>query len=140
MRRSIRDQGKDIARLALKMGLLFLSNAKTRDEVGGRIKHHMDDVSDTVSRGYQEAADRLEAASDALRGRRYWPSYMANFVAGLGMGVGLGLLFAPAAGADTRQQIAGKVRDVKDRVVRSSSRESERGFSYGEPATGTQGD
>ena len=35
---------------------------------------------------------------------------------GLGIGIGVGLLLAPASGEETRNNLASKARDIRDRV------------------------
>lgn len=41
---------------------------------------------------------------------------MKSFLIGLGLGVAAGLLFAPASGEETRQQLADKASEVADEV------------------------
>jgi YtxH-like protein len=140
MRNEIRRSARDLARLALKVGLL-LTDSDIRDRIGGRVKESWDDISPRLAHRYEEAADRLEAASDALRGKRHWGSNVLNFVSGVGVGVGLGLLFAPAAGSETRQAILGRAGAMKDRVREAAADATERVQSFGNrPSTGTTGD
>ena len=140
MRSEIGRSAKDLARMALKMGLL-LTDSDIRDRIGGRVKDSWDDISPRVARRYEEVADRLEAASDALRGNRHWGSHVLNFVTGVGVGVGLGLLFAPAAGSETRDAILGRAGAMKDRVRNAATEATERRQSFGNmSSTGTTGD
>jgi len=43
------------------------------------------------------------------------------FIAGAGLGIGLGMLLAPKAGQETRDAIRGKVNDGKDYLARRGS-------------------
>jgi len=53
--------------------------------------------------------------------------------AGIGLGIGVGMLLAPARGEETRSSIAGKVHDFGDKVKERFSPEAKK------PATGTEG-
>ena len=48
------------------------------------------------------------------------------FIAGVGLGVGMGMLFAPASGRETRDLISEKVHDVGTRVRDRFSDEMQR--------------
>jgi uncharacterized protein YjbJ (UPF0337 family) len=123
-------------RLAAKLGLL-LTEPGIRAMVAGQVKDRVDDVSDTVSRKYEDAVDRLEAAGAALQGRNYWPSRTTGFLLGIGLGAGLGVLLAPRAGSETREAIRGKAADVKSKVAESAGRVRQVVTSM--PPTGTEG-
>ena len=56
-----------------------------------------------------------------------------SFAAGIGLGIGVGMLFAPSKGEETRSSIAGKVQDFGDKVKERFSPEVKK------PATGTEG-
>jgi len=131
---------KDWVRLAAKLGVL-LTEPKVRAEIADRLKDRVDDVSDTVASKYEDAVDRLEAAADALRGRRYRPSRVGGFLLGIGVGAGLGILLAPAPGSETRQAVRDKATDVKNKVVESAASATGkiRRSVTNMPSTGTQG-
>lgn len=46
-----------------------------------------------------------------------WPNGVAVFAAGMLVGAGLALLFAPASGAQMREQIGARLDEVRDRVA-----------------------
>jgi hypothetical protein len=116
-----RNRVKYWVRLAAKLGLL-LTEPGIRSMFADQVKDRMDNLSDTVSRRYEDAVDRLEAAGAALQGRSHWTSRTAGFLLGVGLGAGLGILLAPRAGSETRDAIRGKAVDVKDKVAESASR------------------
>jgi gas vesicle protein len=49
-----------------------------------------------------------------------------SFIAGVGLGVGIGMLFAPASGEETRELISEKVQEVGTRVRDRFSEEMQR--------------
>jgi len=63
-------------------------------------------VSDLVDRGKDLV---LEPKDHTLRN-------IISFAAGMGVGVGAGLLFAPASGSDTRSSLREKVQDLGKRA------------------------
>jgi hypothetical protein len=131
---------KDWARLAVKLGLL-LTEPKVRSRIVNEVRDRADGVSETIADKYEDALDRLEAAGAALQGRTYWPSRVTGFLLGVGVGAGLGILLAPAAGTETREAIRDKASAMKDRVVESASTVTgkARQSVTSMPSTGTQG-
>jgi gas vesicle protein len=92
------------------------------------------DVKNRVSEGVGRASDRIsdlrDQAEDLYSGDDHTVRNVLTFVAGVGVGVGAALLFAPASGEELRGQIGDKVQDIGDRVrERFSAR----------PSTGTEG-
>ena len=140
--RSIRSTSslRDWARLAAKLGLL-LTEPKVRSAIGDQLKDRVNFVTDTVATKYEDAVDRLEAAGAALQGRSYWPSRVMGFLLGVGVGAGVGILLAPAAGSETREAIRGKAIGMKNTVVESASTATGkiRQSATGMPSTGTEG-
>jgi hypothetical protein len=140
--RNIRSRNtiKKWARLAARLGLL-LTEPGVRAAVGDQVKDRVDNLSDTIARKYEDAADRLEAAGAALHGRSYWPSRTIGFLLGAGLGAGLGILLAPRAGSETREAMRGKAVDVKNKVVESASMATGklRQSVTSMPPTGTEG-
>ena len=69
-----------------------------------------------------------------------------NFLTGLGIGLGLGILYAPKRGQELRGELGEKVTEVTDRARQSIddvrqrvSRGVESMKSSSKPATGTEG-
>jgi len=57
--------------------------------------------------------DRLEAPELRCRSVTYWPARVTGFLLGVGVGAGLGILLAPAAGVETREAIRDKAAALK---------------------------
>ena len=97
----------------LQTGLYFLEQPdRAAEAVRERVKEDIDEVG-----------RKFQGEDHTLR-------YILTFAAGVGVGLGVGLLTAPASGEESRSAVAGKVRDVGDRVKKHVSGE-------GNPATGT---
>lgn len=115
---------KILTNVMLGAGLYLL------DSLRSRLSEGMGELSDRArSRAqdlYGTASERVSRAGDALRGEdHHGLSTTAAFLIGAGVGVGLGMLLAPASGEEIRSSISEKVRE-------RFSRENE-------PSTGTYG-
>src|SRR5262249_18372979 len=110
-----------------------------RDRMNG-VKDRVQDVSEIVTEKYEDALDRLHAVTDALQGRRH-TSPVVSFMLGAGIGAGLGILLAPAAGRETREAIRTRAVDAKDKIAESASvvRARFRQSPTQMPSTGTEG-
>jgi len=111
---------RQLLKLLLGAGLLLVEPGR-REKAVGNIRDRVDDWSDTAKEKYEDAVDRLERASYAIRGRERWSSKLGNFLLGMGIGVGVGMLFAPAAGEETRNAIAEQASNIRDRVSEQAS-------------------
>ena len=86
------------------------------DSVRERLPDNMDDVRDRVRDTYGTASERVGRATDALRGKEESHIFGTVGILLLGVGVGSGLLIAPASGEETRADITTKVSDLGDNV------------------------
>ena len=119
---------KVLTNVMLGAGLYLLDSLRDRltDGMGDLTDRARDRAQDL----YETASDRVSRASDVLRGEdRGGLSTTAAFLIGAGVGVGLGMLLAPASGEEIRSNISEKVRD-------RFSRMNER---MNQPSTGTYG-
>lgn len=90
----------------------------------------MDQTADTVGRASSRASEMAEDARDAMYPREdHTLRNVLAFAAGVGVGIGAGMLLAPSSGWELRNNISDKVQEITNRV-------SSRGESY---ATGTEG-
>jgi hypothetical protein len=71
----------------------------------------------------QRVKEDIEEVAEKFRGGDHTLRYVLTFAAGVGVGLGVGMLTAPASGEESRSAIAGKVRDVSDRVKKNVSGE-----------------
>ncbi|HTA22970.1 MAG TPA: YtxH domain-containing protein [Terriglobales bacterium] len=108
-------------RLLFGVGLL-MTEPRQRRRVYDRVTDPLDDVADQASRGYKAVADRVEHLYRTARGEDHRAkSGAASFLIGMGIGVSVGLLVAPASGRETRETIAGRVRGFQADVRRKTA-------------------
>jgi gas vesicle protein len=121
----------------MKFGLL-LTDAKIWESINGQLRDRADDMREAMREKYEDTTDRLYGARNALQGRNDWVTPTASFLGGIGIGVGLGILFAPVSGEEARAALRDKAVDVKNKVSEFAAGSSR----YGTPstATGTDGD
>ena len=128
------------ARFAFRCGLLF-TDPKTWTAVGEQLRDRADDVQDEAKRRYDETTGRLQDARDALQGRKHWVAPTMNFLCGIGVGMGLGILFAPVSGEEARSTLKNKVVDFRNRVGEvAADATGFRSSAMNSPATGSHGD
>ena len=123
----------------MKWGLI-LTDAKLLDAVMDDLRHTAHSVTDRVGRKYDGRLDR-EPAEQMLapaKSGRDWFGRATTLVAGIGIGVAVGMLFAPSSGEETRALIRDRAADLKDRVTDAAARTVR--FSPAGSATGTDGD
>jgi len=97
----------------LGTGLLGTGLYLLRDQLAD----HIESVSDRAKDAYDEASGRVRRASRAITGedRSGLGSTAALFV-GVGVGVALGMLIAPAPGKQVRRNVADKVQEFGGRI------------------------
>jgi hypothetical protein len=116
----------NLVKSILKTAVYFIEQS---DRVAG-------DLRDRVADGYETAADRVsdlrDRAQDLYEGEDHTMRNILVFAAGVGVGIGAGMLLAPASGEEIRETIGDKVQDIGDRV-------RDRFSSKPVAATGTEG-
>jgi gas vesicle protein len=110
-------------KLLLGTGLYLLEQSdSTTKNVRDRAVEQIDDLRNAAQQKYETAADRVARASRAIRGNDTDVLRgVLYFAAGAGIGIGVGLILAPASGEETRGEIAGRVREIGDKVRRQFS-------------------
>ena len=119
---------RDLLNLCLGTGLYLLENLRER------LPDNMDDIKGRARETYETASERLGDATNALRGKEDSQIFgkVGALLVGVCIGVGVGLLIAPASGEETRGDIADKVSDFGDKIRERPGEKA--------AATGTHGD
>jgi hypothetical protein len=104
-----------ILRTLLELGLV-LTEPRRRDRMRARVADHIEDLSDSAAKNLGNAVDRAERLYHSVRGENHTTAHVLSFLAGIGCGIGAGLLLAPSSGDETREAIADKVHRFKDDV------------------------
>ena len=130
---------KNWTRIASWLGVL-LTEPKVRARIGQSIRDRADSFADKAGSKYDEAVHRMEGARDALRGKTSRGPQVAGFLAGLGIGAGLGILLAPSSGSETRNAVRVKATAAGNKIASSASTVAR---SFGQsgshiPKTGTE--
>ena len=119
----------------LLLGVLLGTGLHLLNNLRDRLPDNMDDIKDRARRRYETASDRLGRATNVLRGKDESRIFgkVGVLLIGVSVGVGVGLLIAPASGEKTRADITDKVSDFGDKV-------RERTAKKPQGATGTYGE
>ena len=123
----------------MKWGLI-LTDVALWEAVAEDVRSATHSVSDRVRRKYDGRLDREqeEQMVASLKGGPDWFGRTTSLVAGVGIGLGVGLLFAPRSGREAREAIRDRAGDLKDRIADAASRTVR--FRSAGNATGTNGD
>jgi hypothetical protein len=97
-------------KMLLRTGLNLLEQS---DRVTEPVREHIAETADLVRR--------------RIRGEDHTLRYVLTFAAGVGVGVGVGILTAPGSGAQNRNSISEKVREVGNRIKTKSGVEGNLG-------------
>jgi hypothetical protein len=93
-----------LLRSLLKAGMYFLEQSdRTAIDIRERVKARVEDLTDRA--GVLIGGRQDHTVRNAI-----------SFAAGTALGIGVGILLAPASGEETRSAIAGNVRNMGDRV------------------------
>jgi YtxH-like protein len=107
------------------LNLLVGAGLYLLDPVRDRLGDQIDSVSERAKDVYDTASGRVRKVSRRITGEDHSGlSSAAALLAGLGVGVALGILFAPASGEQVRRNIAESAREFGGRIRSRVSGES----------------
>jgi gas vesicle protein len=102
------------------------------DQADNAASDMRDHVSDQVGRVSDQVSEFTDRGRRAIYGEDHTLRNVLTFAAGLGVGLGAAVLFAPASGEETRSSVRDKVQDIGDQVRQRFS------TSSGPRPTGTE--
>jgi gas vesicle protein len=118
---------KKLLKLLLGTGLFVLEQSDRGTNMRDRAGRKIDDLRDVAQQKYDEAADRVARASRALRGEDSQAVGNAlRLAAGIGVGISVGLLLAPASGKETRTALVESVQKLRNKVRKQAFAEKAR--------------
>ena len=98
------------------MKSLLKSILKTAVYVLDQADNLTSDVRDRAERVTRRVSDLADQGHDVIYGEDHTMRNVGLFVAGVGVGVAAGILFAPSSGDELRSSVRDKVADIGDRV------------------------
>jgi gas vesicle protein len=102
----------------MRWNRLLKSLLKTTVYILDQTAEEVDRVADRTSEIRDQAKRVLDNAASAIQPQREDQTFrnLVLFAAGVGLGVGAGMLLAPASGVDLRSSISDRVKDISDKV------------------------
>jgi hypothetical protein len=109
------------------MATVSAANSLHKDKKGGHMNRTLKmllrtglnilEQSDRATEPVREhIADTADLLRRKIRGEDHTMRYVLTFAAGVGVGLGVGILTAPTSGAQSRNSISEKVREVSKRI------------------------
>jgi gas vesicle protein len=102
----------------MRWNRLLKSLLKTTVYILDQTAEQADRVADRTSEIRDQAKSVLDNAASAIQPQREDHTFrnLVSFAAGVGLGVGAGMLLAPASGVELRSSISDRVKDISDKV------------------------
>lgn len=101
----------------MKLNRLIKSLLKTAVYIMDQTADQMDRVSDRASDLAGQAKSVVDDARNSIAPREdHTVRNLVSFAAGIGLGIGAGILLAPASGAEVRSSIGEKVQNIGDKI------------------------
>ena len=102
----------------MKWNRFLKSLLKTTVYILDQAAEQVDRVADSATEIRDQARRVVDSAAGAIQRQEEDHTFrnFVSFAAGVGLGVGAGILLAPASGAALRSSIGDGVKDISDRV------------------------
>jgi len=83
------------------------------DQYYEQVDRASDRVSGLVDRGRDRVSDMIDRGREVISPENHELRNLLSFAAGLGVGLGAGILLAPASGKEIRSSIKEKVQNIR---------------------------
>jgi gas vesicle protein len=102
----------------MRWNRLLKSLLKTTVYILDQAAEQVDRVADRTSEIRDQAKRVVDNATSAIRPQQEDHTFrnLVTFAAGVGLGVGAGMLLAPARGVELRSSISDRVKDISEKV------------------------
>jgi hypothetical protein len=128
---------KELARLAMTFGLL-VTDAEIWSAVDEQFRRRADDAGDRIRREFAPLSIQRASEHVQLRKDNDWVARVASLLAGVGVGISVGMFLAPTSGDEMRAALRSRVSAVKTNLGDMANRATR--FGDDVRSTGTAGD
>ena len=128
---------KELARLAMTFGLL-VTDAEIWSAVDEQFRRRADDAGDRIRREFTPLSMQRASEHVQLRKNSDWVARVASLLAGVGVGISVGMFLAPTSGDEMRAALRSRVSAMKTNLGDMANRATRFGDEV--RSTGTAGD
>ena len=87
------------------------------DQYYDQVYRASDSVSGMVDRGRDRVSEMVDRGREVIYPENHELRNVLSFAAGLGVGIGAGILLAPASGKEIRNSIKDKVQNIRSQAA-----------------------
>ena len=128
---------KQLARLAMTFGLL-VTDAEIWSAMGDQLQERADETGGRIRREIGPMSMGRTSDHPHLRKNSDWAGRVASLLAGVGVGITVGMFLAPTSGEEMRAALRSRAAAVKANLGDVASRATR--FGNEVRSTGTEGD
>ena len=132
-----RYSAKELARLAMTFGLL-ITDAEIWSAMHEQERQSADDTGERIRREFGPIHTRQGSERALWRRNSDWVARVTSLLAGVGMGITVGMFLAPTSGEEMRAALRSRARAVKSNLGDIANRATRFGGEI--RSTGTEGD
>jgi hypothetical protein len=132
-----RYSAKQLARLAMTFGLL-VTDAEIWSAMGDQLRDRADEAGERIRQEFDPTFMRRASNHLQLRKNSDWGARVASLLAGVGVGITVGMFLAPASGDEIRAALRSRATAVKTNLGDIANRATR--FGDEGRSTGTTGD
>jgi len=128
---------KELARLAMTFGLL-VTDAEIWSAMDEQLRQRADGTGERIRREFVPLPTQRTSEDVPLRKNSDWVARVASLLAGVGVGISVGMFLAPTSGDEMRAALRSRVSAMKTNLGDMANRATRFGDEV--RSTGTAGD
>ena len=128
---------KELARLAMTFGLL-VTDAEIWSAMDEQLRQRADGTGERIRREFVPLPTKRTSEDVPLRNNSDWVARVASLLAGVGVGISVGMFLAPTSGDEMRAALRSRVSAMKTNLGDMANRATRFGDEV--RSTGTAGD